>query len=92
MPSPTEVNLAEHLKLKVNVWKKAAGATSLTQRWKPLLWGHIRRAWSSHSGSRPKDNWVSMEGSSLLGGKEITMGTTLQHREGTGIFFKLELR
>lgn len=32
MPSPIEVNLAERSKLKVNVRKEAAGATSLTQR------------------------------------------------------------
>lgn len=92
MPSPIEVNLVEGSKLKVSVWKKAAGATSLTQHWKPLLWGRIRRARRAHSGSRLRDNWVSVEGSSFPGGKEVTMGTTLRHRKGTGIFFKLELR
>lgn len=76
MPSPTEVNLAEHSKLKVNVWEKAAGATSLIQRSEATTVG-------SHQTCTELTLRVKTEGQlgfggrgSLPGGKEITMGTT----------------
>lgn len=77
MPSRTEVNPARGSKRKRKMYSGRRQLPCLLENngWKSLLWSHIRHARDSDSGQRWKEDRVSVGGSALPGGKQVTTGT-----------------